>query len=130
MTNAQNRINELYKELVPATGKADTVAGEIIRAIVKLGCSFEQEGYQLGIEEGKIVCNPAARYLQRACDKEIDRTIKHLWGLKGKGEYRYILSELYKEVVEFIDAHPELRTTPNEINLLHLELREDWDEEE
>lgn len=129
MTNPENRINELYKELVPTTGKADTVAGEIIRAIVKLGVSFEQEGYQIGVGPGKMVCNPAARYLQLACDKEIDRTIKYLWGREGKGEYRHILRELYREVVEFIDIHPELKTKQNEINLLHLELREDWDEE-
>ena len=130
MKTPENRINELYKELVPRTGKADTVAGEIIRAIAILARSFEEEGYQIGIEGGKLVCNPAARYLQKVGDKEIDRTIKYLWGRKGKGEYRYILSELYLEVVEFLDAHPELKTTPNEINLLHLELREDWDEED
>ena len=36
MTAAEQRINALFEELVPASGKADTVAGEIIRAVSRI----------------------------------------------------------------------------------------------
>ena len=33
MTKNEERINKLFEELVPASGKAESLAGELIRAL-------------------------------------------------------------------------------------------------
>ena len=125
MTNAQNKINELFHELVPPVGKADTVAGEIIRATSRIGFRFTNDGDHLGIDYGNETCNPAGRYLQRVCNTSIKLTIAYLWGLEDKEEYKYVLNDLFQEVVEFIERHPELTTTKNDIDMLSLLKPED-----
>ena len=40
MTKNEERINKLFKELVPETGKADSLAGELVRAMSRIGYRF------------------------------------------------------------------------------------------
>lgn len=63
MTKNEERINKLFKELVPETGKADSLAGELVRAMSRIGYRFYNDGDQLGIGYGKETCNPAGRFL-------------------------------------------------------------------
>lgn len=49
MTKNEERINKLFKELVPETGKADSLAGELVRAMSRIGYRFYNDGDQLGI---------------------------------------------------------------------------------
>ena len=37
MTKNENRINKLFKDLVPMSGKADSLAGELVRATARIG---------------------------------------------------------------------------------------------
>ena len=48
MTKNEERINKLFKELVPETGKADSLAGELVRAMSRIGYRFYNDGDQLG----------------------------------------------------------------------------------
>ncbi len=43
MTKNEDRINKLFKELVPDTGKADSLAGELVRAMSRIGYRFYNE---------------------------------------------------------------------------------------
>ena len=52
----QDRSHALFKELVPISGKADSLAGEIVRAISRIGYRFYNDGDQLGIGYGKETC--------------------------------------------------------------------------
>lgn len=47
MTKNEDRINKLFKELVPETGKADSLAGELVRAMSRIGYRFYNDGDQL-----------------------------------------------------------------------------------
>lgn len=146
MTNTDNRINELFKELVPFEGKADTVAGEIVRAICRIGYRYINDGDRIDIGYGKQTCNPAARYLQSVCDLHIQLSIAIMWSAYNEAEYEELLEELKQDVLDFLEAHPELKTTPNGMNMNDFtspededywgdedeedEWAEDWDEEE
>ena len=44
-----NRVNTRFEELVPLEGKADTLAGEIVRAISRIGYRFYNDGDQVGV---------------------------------------------------------------------------------
>lgn len=53
MTTAEQKINALFSELVPASGKADTVAGEIVRAVSRIGYRNYNDGDHIGVGYGK-----------------------------------------------------------------------------
>jgi len=59
MANTKNeqRINDLFHELVPSMGKADTVAGEIVRATCRIGYRNWNDGDHIGVGYGKETCN-------------------------------------------------------------------------
>ena len=60
MKKNEDRINKLFKELVPISGKADSLAGELVRATSRIGYRFFNDGDLVNIGYGKETCNPAA----------------------------------------------------------------------
>lgn len=119
MTKTEERLNALFEELVPARGKADTVAGEIVRAMCRIGYRWVNDGDQLGIGYGKETCNPAARYLGKTCDD--DRIAAGLWDLmydpiyddSYDGAYARALEEIEDAVLDYLENNPELKAKEN-----------------
>ena len=112
MIKNQERINTLFEELVPASGKADSLAGELVRATSRIGYRFFNDGDQLGIGYGKETCNPAGRFLIKKAPKEIADLVAGLWGMYSEAGYEAVLDILVGKVADYIDAHPELREQP------------------
>lgn len=81
MTAAENRINALFEELVPVSGKADTVAGEIVRAVTRIAYRNRNDGDHVGVGYGKETCNPAARYLMKKAGADVAQAVSNLWGV-------------------------------------------------
>lgn len=71
MTKNENRINKLFEELVPTSGKADSLAGELVRATARIGYRFFNDGDMVNQGYGKETCNPAARFLIAKGNAEI-----------------------------------------------------------
>lgn len=113
MTAIEERINALFKELVPVSGKADTIAGEMIRAISRIGYRYYNDGDHLGIGYGRETCNPAGRYLAAKGNQEIARLVQAAWGIYDDRTYEMQLARLEEAVVAYIEAHPELRQQEN-----------------
>lgn len=57
------KMDELFDELVPSCGKAETEAGEIVRAFSRIAYRYFNDGDKLGIGYGNETCNAAGRYL-------------------------------------------------------------------
>ena len=110
----EERLNDLFEELVPASGKADTLAGEIVRAICRLGYRNYNDGDHLGIGYGRETCNPAGRFLAKRCDDRVARCVGDAWGIRDDDTYDEALEKLEIAVLEYLDAHPELKTAPND----------------
>lgn len=131
MTTREEKINSLFDELVPASGKADTVAGEIIRAISRIGYRNYNDGDHVGVGYGKETCNPAARYLMKKAGEEVADAIADLWGLEPDDLYDERLSDLEEKVLFYIEQHPELKTMPNSEDMWdYRDKTEDVDDEE
>lgn len=60
---ANTRIDELFNELVPYSGKADTLGGEVVRAVSRIVYRFLNDGDNIGEGYGNETCNAPARYL-------------------------------------------------------------------
>lgn len=113
ITATEKKINALFEELVPDSGKADTVAGEIIRAISRIGYRNYNDGDHLGIGYGRETCNPAGRFIAAKCSPEVARLVSDAWGIYDDDIYDTALAKLEEAVLNFVEEHPELKTTPN-----------------
>ena len=113
MKAREEKINALFEELVPVSGKAATVAGEIIRAISRIGYRNYNDGDHLGVGYGRETCNPAGRYLAAKCDDRIAKLISDIWGEEDDGYYEKGLAELENAILEYLEQHPELKEAEN-----------------
>ena len=107
-----NRMHELFEELVPPYGKADSEAGEIVRAYNRIAYRFYNDGDRLGKGYGIETCNAAGRYLKvHDCGTRISDYVNKLWGGYGSDSYyESLLDMLGWAVIELVDSIPELRT--------------------
>ena len=109
----EDKLNRMFEELVPNSGKADTQAGEIVRAICRIGYRSYNDGDHLGVGYGKETCNPAGRFLAKKCDSKVAECVGKAWGIYSDVAYDTALEALENAVCEYLEAHPELRETPN-----------------
>ena len=130
MTKNFDRLNDLFDELVPSSGKAESLAGELVRATARIGYRFYNDGDQIGIGYGKETCNPAARFLIQKAPREIADLTAGLWGMVSEAGYEAVLEILAARVADYIEAHPELREQPTEDMWSFCDEYEDVDDEE
>ena len=73
MTETKNteRLDALFEELVPDMGKAESMAGELVRATARIGHRFYNDGDCIGVGYGRETCNPAARFLEKHGNSKI-----------------------------------------------------------
>ena len=114
MTKNEKRIDKLFEELVPASGKAESLAGELVRAISRIGYRNYNDGDHVGVGYGKETCNPAARFLQAKGTKEIRELVDALWGIENDTAYDAVLEVLTKAVADYVEGNPALRELPTD----------------
>lgn len=130
MTKNFDRLNDLFDELVPSSGKAESLAGELVRATARIGYRFYNDGDQIGIGYGKETCNPAARFLIQKAPREIADLTAALNGMAREDGYEAVLEILAAKLADYIEAHPELREQPTEDMWSFRDPNEDVDDEE
>ena len=113
MKATEKKLGELFEELVPASGKAPTVAGEIVRAMMRISYRNWNDGDHIGVGYGRETCNPAARYLGAKCGEEVASLISAIWGIENDKAYDLILGQLEAEVVKYLERNPELKAAEN-----------------
>ena len=103
MTKNEERNNKLFKELVPETGKADSLAGELVRAMSRIGYRFYNDGDQLGIGYGKETCNPAGRFLGVKGNDKIAKLTADAWAVYSEEAYEKVLDILCGAVADYVE---------------------------
>ena len=128
MTKNENRINKLFEELVPTSGKADSLAGELVRATARIGYRFFNDGDMVNQGYGKETCNPAARFLIAKGNAEISSLTVALWEIFSEDAYEKVLDTLEGAVADYIEQNPDLRTQPTKDMLEFRDAEEDQDD--
>ena len=126
-------LESLFDVLVPASGKASTEAGEILRAYNRIGCRYYNDGDRLGIDYGNETVNAAGRYLAKHSHDNVDieYALGRMWWNFSSKDYENMLDLLQKGVYDLLNSKNELFTTETEDMWSHFEKEdEDWDEEE
>ena len=113
MTETEEKINAMFERLVPPSGKCGTVAGEIVRAISRIGFRYWNDGDQLGTGYGRETCNPAGRYLAKRCDSAVARAVQDAWGISDVDLYGFRLGKLEGLVLKYLEEHPGLERETN-----------------
>ena len=133
MTKNEERINKLFEELVPVSGKAESLAGELIRAMSRIAYRFYNDGDQVGMGYGKETCNPAARFLMAKGSKRVSSLATAIWGIYDEGAYEDLLDILAGAVADYVEQISDLRTTPTEDMWSYRtdeDVDDDWEDEE
>ena len=131
MTAAEQRINALFEELVPVSGKADTVAGEIIRAVSRIIYRNYNDGDHVGVGYGNETCYSAARYLGEVAGSHVQQAVIDMWGIADDDRYNKAVETLEEKVLAYLDEHPELKTTANSEDMWdYIDRFEDRDDSE
>ena len=124
MTEEQkNEWSAMEDRLMPTSGKAETVAGEIIRAVDRIWYRWYNDGDKINVGYGKETCNGTARFLEKSRGSEFPAEVWN--GSLDDDGYTKFTDRLVDEMYAFIKAHPELETTPNEDDS-----RSDFDDED
>ena len=123
-------IENLFDELVPAVGKAENKAGEMVRAVNRIGYRFFNDGDQIGIGYGKETCNAAARFLAKNGSEEVLNAIENLWGCYSEDKYEKYLEELGIALIVQLTANPELREEETDDMFDYADPEEDVDDTE
>lgn len=114
MTKNEERINKLFEKLVPASGKAESLAGELIRAMSRTAYRFYNDGDQVGMGYGKETCNPAASFLMVKGSKRVSSLATAIWGIYDESAYEDLLDILAGAVADYVEQNPDLRTIQTE----------------
>lgn len=114
MTKNEERLSKLFDELVPDMGKAENLAGELVRAINRIGYRFCNDGDMVNIAYGKKTCNAPARFLIAKGNHEIADLTVALWEIFSEDAYEKVLDTLEGAVADYIEQNPDLRNQPTE----------------
>ena len=107
----QKRVNSelrvLFTKWVPASGAAEHMAGEIVRAANKLSYRFYNDGDHIGYKYGNYTCNAPARFLMNHTNSDIAWKIQEIWGIRGEKRYTQLLYEILDNIISFIKDNEE-----------------------
>lgn len=130
-----DRLSALFEVLVPAEGKADTVAGECVRATMRLIYRYYNDGDYFFMGYGLETAAPAVSYLAHRYEDMIydaqsigERFANSYDNDTLESEYEKFLRDLSEVVIEDILEHPELIGELNEMDSRTTDA--DWIEDE
>ena len=122
-------FQELADKYVPNNGKADTVGGELLRAVCRIDYRYYNDGDRAGIGYGKETVNPAVRFLIAKGDDNVSSIAESMFNIKNDKMYEYAINELKEFVVIQIEDF-DLFNQPNDEDMLSYRTEEDVDDEE
>lgn len=110
----------LFEELVPHQGMCETVAGELVRAIMRILYRDYNDGDKFFEGYGLETCGGSAQYLAELipeCSTIIDNMLEEVFKYVDDDEaYTDKIESLAKAVLLHIVDNPELLAEPNEID--------------
>lgn len=123
-------LESIFEVLVPSSGKCDTLAGELARAMMKIEYRYFNDGDFFFDGYGYETCGPAAAFLMEYAPKELG-IMESLFKIAQKGDSLVIYPDRYEEEInnignelsQFIIDNPYLIATPNKKDMLN-----DYDE--
>lgn len=113
--DTENALTMLFDELVPPQGAASTIAGELVRAIMRLLYRDYNDGDKFFTGYGLETCAPSAAYLMdHGFEQEIEDVLDNQFEYQSDSAYTLKLREIARAVITKILTEPELLITPSD----------------
>lgn len=109
-----DQLQVYFDELVPAQGKADTVAGELVRAMMRVLYRDYNDGDLFYSGYGKETCGGSVVYLMDKVE-DLERPFSEI--VENQYEDQYYTTELEDAadlLLQYLNNHPELFMQKNE----------------
>lgn len=74
----EKKLDSMFSALVPGAGKAETLGGEILRAVNRIGYRFFNDGDKVWQGYGRETVNPAMRFLHHILHHGVPATDEFL----------------------------------------------------
>lgn len=117
------KFDELFDKYVPACGKANTLGGEIVRAINRIVYRYYNDGDTVDRYYGNDY------NLLRACDTFLNMYCPAYHSLSNINELEYEkhLCDRLKKVLDYLIANPNVFEIPNSIDCIANAPYEPWE---
>lgn len=109
-----DQLQVYFDELVPAQGKADTIAGELVRAMMRILYRDYNDGDLFYSGYGKETCGGSVVYLMDKVE-DLERPFRNIVENQYEDEdYTDELEEAAYLLIQYLNNHPELFIQKNE----------------
>ena len=120
-------IEDWFEVLVPDEGKAETVAGEIIRAMMRIMYRDYNDGDVFYSGYGVETCGSAAAYLMYKLPENIGKMIEEIaYDELRDDRYTAALEELSATILDYLNDHKELVGIKNEEDMYEYDLDDSY----
>lgn len=131
----EKRNEALYDKLIPSQGSADTVEGEILRAINRIIYRYYNDGDYYYEGYGTETAGPAHSYLVNS-KSSISSNLNRIFNESRDKEYEQMLNKALGLILDYIEKHEaEGHSEPNSEDLFDYESEfkdeeedDDWDD--
>lgn len=115
-TDWEDQLDAVHSTLVPNQGKADSLGGELVRAVMRIIYRDRNDGDKFFEGYGLETCGASAQFLS---NYGFDMQINHIVDQAGRyadddDAYSEAVNQLGKLVIDRLIREPELMTTPND----------------
>jgi len=99
------RISDLFEELVPGQGNADTLEGEMVRAVNRIGYRWFNDGDKYHTGYGTETAGNAHAFLMEETPKEVSEKLGKIFKESWSDEdYEKEIEQAIKVVVDHVDS--------------------------
>lgn len=109
--NRNELWSDLFEEFVPSSGPAETMGGEIIRAVNRVIYRWENDGDKFNEGYGLETCGSDAAFLSENTDSRIENIIENAAELDPSApdeRYSAAMKKLEEAVIDFLANNPEV----------------------
>ena len=110
-----DKLETLFEILVPSSGQAETLAGELVRAVMRIGYRWYNDGDYFYTGYGLETCGSSAAFIADNMDAETYELIMEATENMGSEDaYENFLDELQNDVLYYVMNNPEAFSTKSE----------------
>ena len=119
----EDQLDAVHSLIVPTEGKADSLGGELVRAIVRIIYRDRNDGDKFFQGYGLETCGSSAMFLyNNGFDTQIDYIIENAGRYEDDDDaYSDAINKLGQLVIDRIQNEPELLTTLNDVDSRSIE---------
>lgn len=108
-----DQLQVFFDELVPASGPAETQAGELVRSMMRILYRDFNDGDLWYTGYGKETCGPSVLYIIKTTEEDFHDEFQEIADRNLEDEaYTDALEEITYHLIEYLNNHPEEFTTP------------------